>query len=165
VQSVYGEGSTFSVILPLKAGTRADLPQDEVALRQFTAPDARVLIVDDVVVNAEIAEFMLEDFKVQTARAADGQQALEMVQKEHFDLLFMDHMMPVMDGVEATTRIRQLDAPVSDVAIIAMTANAVSGIVDMFLKAGFDGYISKPLDAALLSSVLYEHLPKELIRE
>jgi signal transduction histidine kinase/ActR/RegA family two-component response regulator len=165
VQSIYGEGSTFSVILPLKEGIRADLPYNDVFYRTFVAPDARVLIVDDVAVNTEITEFMLEPFKVQTAAAVDGRQAFEMVQREHFDLILMDHMMPVMDGVEATKCIRALDGPESKVAIIAMTANAVSGVVEMFLAAGFDGYISKPMDATLLSAVLYEHLPKELIQE
>ncbi|MDR1083142.1 MAG: response regulator [Coriobacteriales bacterium] len=165
VQSVYGEGSTFSVVLPLKEGARADLPHDSGTYREFTAPDARILIVDDVAVNTEIAEFMLEPFEVQVETAADGQQALDMVQREHFDLILMDHMMPVMDGVEATKLIRELDGPNSKVAIIAMTANAVSGVVEMFLAAGFDGYISKPMDAALLSMVLYEHLPKNLIHE
>jgi signal transduction histidine kinase/CheY-like chemotaxis protein len=165
VRSVYGEGSTFSVTLPLKEGVWADLPYSDVFYRKFTAPDARVLIVDDVAVNTEITEFMLEPFKVRTATAVDGRQALEMVQREHFDLILMDHMMPVMDGVEATRCIRALDGPESKVAIIAMTANAVSGVVEMFLAAGFDGYISKPMDATLLSAVLYEHLPKELIRE
>jgi signal transduction histidine kinase/ActR/RegA family two-component response regulator len=165
VQSTYGEGSVFSVILPLKTGTRAELLHDSAVLREFTAPRARVLIVDDVAVNTEIAEFMLEDFKVQVEKAVDGRQALGMVQKEHFDLILMDHMMPIMDGVEATRHIRELDGPASKVPIIAMTANAVSGVVEMFLAAGFDGYISKPMDAALLSAVLYDHLPKELIQE
>jgi signal transduction histidine kinase/ActR/RegA family two-component response regulator len=165
VQSVYGEGSTFSVVLPLKEGVRADLPHHDAFYREFTAPDARVLIVDDVAVNTEITEFMLEPFKVRVATAVDGRQALEMVEREHFDLVLMDHMMPVMDGVEATRRIRELEGSASKIAIIAMTANAVSGVVDMFLSAGFDGYISKPMDATLLSMVLYEHLPKSLIRE
>lgn len=165
VQSVYGEGSIFTVILPLKEGSRCDLPHYDLCYREFTAPDARVLIVDDVAVNTEITEFMLEPYRVQTAMAVDGQQALEMVEREHFDLILMDHMMPVMDGVEATKRIRALDGPASKVSIVAMTANAVSGVVDMFLAAGFNGYISKPMDATLLSLVLYEHLPKELIHE
>ncbi|MDR1185579.1 MAG: response regulator [Coriobacteriales bacterium] len=165
VQSVYGEGSTFSVILPLKEGVRSDLPHHDAFYREFTAPDARILIVDDVAVNTEITEFMLEPYQVQVATAVDGRQALDMVEREHFDLILMDHMMPVMDGVEATKCIRKLDGPASKVAIIALTANAVSGVVDMFLGVGFDGYISKPMDATLLSMVLYEHLPKPLIRE
>jgi signal transduction histidine kinase/CheY-like chemotaxis protein len=165
VQSVYGEGSTFSVTLPLKEGTRADLPHSDVSYWEFTAPHARILIVDDVKVNTEITEFMLEPFEVQTMVAVNGLQALEMVQQEHFDLILMDHMMPVMDGVEATKQIRALAGPQSKIAIIAMTANAVSGVVEMFLAAGFDGYISKPMDATLLSAVLYEHLPKTLIQE
>jgi CheY-like chemotaxis protein len=165
VESTYGEGSTFTVTLPLVEGTPDDLPLEEGEYHAFKAPDARVLIVDDVEVNIVIAEFMLEDYDVQVDSAFDGKQALEMVQKEHFDLILMDHMMPVMDGVEATRAIRALDGPASKVAIIAMTANAISGVVDMFLAAGFDGYVSKPMNEGTLSSALYEHLPKELIIE
>ncbi|MDR1013550.1 MAG: response regulator [Coriobacteriales bacterium] len=165
VQSVYGEGSTFTVVLPLKEGTPDDLPKVEIEYHAFKAPDAKVLIVDDVEVNIVIAEFMLEPFGVQVASVSDGKQALELVQKEHFDLILMDHMMPVMDGVEATRAIRGLDGPVSEVAIVAMTANAVSGVVEMFLAAGFNGYVSKPMSEAALSTALYEHLPKALIRE
>jgi signal transduction histidine kinase/ActR/RegA family two-component response regulator len=165
VQSVYGEGSVFTVTLPLVEGVASDLPFNEDEYHAFTAPDARVLIVDDVEVNIVIAEFMLEDFKIQTASASDGREALEMVQKEHFDLVLMDHMMPVMDGVAATQAIRALDGPASKVAIVAMTANAVSGVVEMFLAAGFDGYVSKPMNEASLSTALYKHLPRGLIQE
>ncbi|MDR1184929.1 MAG: response regulator [Coriobacteriales bacterium] len=165
VRSTYGEGSTFTVTLPLMEGTPEDLPIIESEYHAFVAPDAKVLIVDDVEVNIIIAEFMLGDFGVQTASVSDGKQALELVQREHFDLILMDHMMPVMDGVEATRAIRMLDGPASQVAIIAMTANAIAGVVDMFLAAGFDGYISKPMNDAALSTALYDHLPKNLIRE
>jgi signal transduction histidine kinase/ActR/RegA family two-component response regulator len=165
VRSAYGEGSTFTVTLPLREGTLDDLPITESEYHAFTAPDAKVLIVDDVEVNIIIAEFMLGNFEVQTASVSNGKQALELVQKEHFDLILMDHMMPVMDGVEATQAIRMLDSPASKVAIVAMTANAISGVVEMFLAAGFDGYVSKPMNDAALSTALYEHLPKNLIRE
>jgi signal transduction histidine kinase/ActR/RegA family two-component response regulator len=165
VQSTYGEGSAFTVTLPLREGTPDDLPITENEYHAFTAPDAKVLIVDDVEVNIIIAEFMLGNFEVQTASVSNGKQALELVQKEHFDLILMDHMMPIMDGVEATRAIRMLDGPTSKVAIIAMTANAISGVVEMFLAAGFDGYVSKPMNEAALSTALYEHLPKPLIKE
>jgi signal transduction histidine kinase/ActR/RegA family two-component response regulator len=165
VRSSYGEGSAFTVTLPLTEGTVDDLPVTESEYYAFTAPDARVLIVDDVEVNIVIAEFMLADFEIQVASVSDGKQAFELVQKEHFDLILMDHMMPVMDGVEATRAIRMLDSPVSQIAIIAMTANAISGVIEMFLAAGFDGYVSKPMNEAALSTALYEHLPKELIQE
>jgi signal transduction histidine kinase/CheY-like chemotaxis protein len=165
VKSTYGEGSTFTVVLPLEEGTSEDLPDEEVEYRSFTAPDAKILVVDDVEVNIVIAEFMLEPFEVQVESVSNGKEALELVQKEHFDLILMDHMMPIMDGVEATKAIRALDGPASDIVIIAMTANAVSGVVDMFLAAGFDGYVSKPMNEALLSLALYDHLPKKLIED
>ncbi|MDR1421855.1 MAG: response regulator [Coriobacteriales bacterium] len=165
VQSVYGEGSTFSIELPLIEGTIADLPAEQQSARVFTAPEARVLVVDDVEVNLEIAEFMLEPFGVQVKRAMDGLQALRSVEQEHFDLVLMDHMMPIMDGVEATRQIRLLGGSAGRVPIVALTANAISGVQQMFAEAGFDGFISKPIDPVVLANVLYEKLPRELIRE
>lgn len=163
VESSYGEGSTFRVVLPLREGTRADLSVGEIKSKVFTAPRARVLIVDDVAVNIDIAEFMLESFCVQVERAYTGQQALDLVQQEHFDLVLMDHMMPVMDGVEATKAIRALGEPAASTVIIALTANAVTGVQEMFRHAGFNDYLSKPMDEAALSLLLYEYLPRDLI--
>jgi CheY-like chemotaxis protein len=165
VCSVYGEGSTFTIELPLTEGTTADLPAAQKAHKSFTAPGARILIVDDVEVNLEIVEFMLEPFEVKTVRAFDGLEALEYVKDEHFDLVLMDHMMPRMDGVEATQRIRELPAPASEVPIVALTANAISGVQEMFAEAGFTGFIPKPIDANSLANALFEQLPNELIRE
>ncbi|MDR1713470.1 MAG: response regulator, partial [Coriobacteriales bacterium] len=168
VSSVYGEGSTFWVTLPLREGRPEDLPHVEATCYEFTAPAARILIADDVPMNIEIAEFMLESYEITAERAVDGEQALRQVAAQHFDLILMDHMMPRMDGVEATRRIRQLpaDGPTSpQVPIIAMTANAGIGVENMFLDAGFDGYIAKPMETCAFSSALYHHLPRQLIRE
>jgi CheY-like chemotaxis protein len=171
VHSVYGEGSTFSVELPLQFGTADDLAQEYVAVPQFTASRARVLIVDDVDVNLEITRYMLEPFAVQTEVAHDGREAVRLVEREHFDLVLMDHMMPIMDGIEATQLIRaheqeaaqESGEPPTHIAIIAQTANAISGVEEMFAREGFDGFISKPIDATDLARALYKHLPKTLI--
>ncbi|MDR0817787.1 MAG: response regulator [Clostridiales Family XIII bacterium] len=171
VESIYGEGSTFSVVLPLTIGTTDDLPHGEAKAPKFTAPGARILIVDDVEINLEITRFMLESFLVQTDVALDGEKALALLAKEHFDLVLMDHMMPVMDGIEATRIIRkreqeqeeQTGQPGGHLPVVALTANAITGVEEMFRREGFDGFISKPIDADNLAWTLYELLPHDLI--
>jgi signal transduction histidine kinase/ActR/RegA family two-component response regulator len=165
VLSTYGKGSTFTIELPVQVGSIADLTSDDDQIRVFTAPGARVLIVDDVDVNLEIAEFMLEPYQVAVVKAFDGLEALQKVEKEHFDLVLMDHMMPTMDGIEATQAIRLLPGLAGQTPIVALTANAVSGVQQMFAEAGFDGFISKPIDPDTLANILYAQLPKELIKD
>ncbi|MDR0885687.1 MAG: response regulator [Clostridiales Family XIII bacterium] len=176
VQSVYGEGSTFSVILPLQAGTINDLEHNDADIPQFTARNARVLIVDDVEINLEITRYMLEFLEVQTEVALNGQEAIHLIEKEHFDLVLMDHMMPIMDGIEATRVIRKEEReraennpdnpePATHLPIVALTANAISGVEEMFRKEGFDGFISKPIDRNNLVWALYELLPSDLIEQ
>ncbi|MDR1496740.1 MAG: response regulator [Clostridiales Family XIII bacterium] len=163
VKSVYGEGSTFIITLPLRAGAESDLPEKTESVEKFTAPGARILIVDDVEINLEIAEYMLEPFGVDCEMARDGVQAIEQVKNVAYDLILMDHMMPNMDGMEATRRIRRLDGSASKIPIIALTANAISGNEKMFLEAGFDGFLSKPMDAGALAEKLLAFLPDTLI--
>jgi signal transduction histidine kinase/CheY-like chemotaxis protein len=171
VQSVYGEGSTFTVTLPYQSGSLENLPRSEAAPRQFTARAARILVVDDVAVNVEIVLYMLEQYAVQAESASNGQEAVEMIARQHFDLVLMDQMMPVMDGLEATHILRQRERELAErsgqppvrLPVIALTANAISGVEDMFKREGFDGFISKPIDVNNLARTLYEFLPKNLI--
>jgi signal transduction histidine kinase len=170
VESVYGEGSTFTVTLPVTVGEAGDYQPSEVQVPKFTAKNARVLVVDDVEINLEITCFMLEEFSVQTRTALSGKEAVDLVSQEHFDLVLMDHMMPVMDGIEATHILRQREIeraaqgqPSEHLPVVALTANAISGVQEMFKSEGFDGFISKPIDMAELAGTLYELLPKDLI--
>jgi CheY-like chemotaxis protein len=170
VQSVYGEGSIFSVTLPFEAGTVENLSHGDAAVPKFTACEARVLIVDDVEINLEVTSFMLERFKVKTEVAQNGEDAIKLIEQEHFDLVLMDQMMPVMDGIEATQILRKREQeqaerdglPVARLPIVALTANAITGVEEMFKREGFDGFISKPIDANQLAWVLYDLLPKNL---
>jgi PAS domain S-box-containing protein len=166
VSSVYDEGSTFSIQVPLIVGAPEDIQKDdgENAL-EFTAPKAKILVVDDVAVNIEIVKFMLEPFEVQIDTAYDGKEALRMVAHNNYDLVFMDHMMPVMDGIQSTKEIRALSSSAKDTTIVALTANAVSGVEKMFEEAGFDGFLSKPVSDEDLTQMLYNKLPKEKIIE
>ena len=128
----------------------------------FTAPQARILLVDDNEINQEVAKALLEPFEMKIDLASDGQEALEMVQKERYDLVFMDHFMPVMDGVEATKRIRALaDEQLRSLPIIALTADAVQGVHEEFFAAGMNDFASKPIEMKDVSRVLRRWLPKE----
>jgi signal transduction histidine kinase/ActR/RegA family two-component response regulator len=163
VKSVYGKGSSFIITLPLETGIEADLPEEMERPGKFTAPGAKLLLVDDVEINLEVAAYMLEPFAVECDLAYDGEQALTCIVRKTYDLILMDHMMPKMDGIEATRRIRQMDGAGSKIPVVALTANAISGNEKMFLDAGFDGFISKPIDEHALAATLLKFLPDTLI--
>ena len=130
-------------------------------ISQFSAPDARVLVVDDITTNLKVAEGLLKPYDLTIDLCKSGAEAIEAVKKKSYDLIFMDHRMPDMDGVEATGRIRALgaeDPKYKTLPIIALTANAVSGMKEVFLESGFDGYLSKPIETSKLNSILEKWL-------
>jgi CheY-like chemotaxis protein len=176
VESEYGKGSTFSVNIPQKKGCAEQLrmsnrsPGINTAINMydessvFTAPNARVLIVDDIETNLKVVKGLLEPYEMIVDLCTSGIEAIEAVQAEHYDLLFMDYRMPEMDGMEATQQIRQLglsDSYFSRLPIIALTANAVSGMKEMFLNGGFTDFMSKPIDILELNNVLLKRISKE----
>ena len=129
---------------------------------QFTAPSAKILIVDDVNTNLKVAEGLMKPYQMQIDLCKSGREAVAAIQQNHYDLVMMDHMMPEMDGVEATKRIRALDVDYAkNVPVIALTANAVSGAREMFLQNGLDDFLSKPIDTYKLYSILEKWIPKE----
>ncbi|MDR1124419.1 MAG: response regulator [Elusimicrobiota bacterium] len=165
VKSKYGAGATFTASLPLTAGTEADLKHESAkSVRKFAAPSAKVLLVDDIDVNIMVAEAMLEEYGIKPDISLNGAQALELIQKKDYDIVFMDHMMPEMDGVEATSRVRKLGGKYESMPIIALTANAVSGAQEMFLSNGFNGFLSKPIDPQKLSDCLLKWLPETAVK-
>ena len=131
----------------------------------FKAPDAKVLIVDDNVINLTVAEGFLEPLEMQLYSATGGKEAIDMIGKEHFDLIFMDHMMPDIDGVETTRIIRRMYPAYNDVPIIALTANAVGGAKEMFLSEGMNDFIPKPIEVSNLVSKVKQWLPVEKIQK
>jgi signal transduction histidine kinase/ActR/RegA family two-component response regulator len=163
VKSEYNRGSVFTVRLRLQWGTEADLPEEKKAAGAFSAPDARVLLVDDIDINLEVAAFILGSFGIKAETASGGREAVEKVKENVYDIIFMDHMMPEMDGVEAVKIIRGLGEHGAAVPILALTANAVSGAREMFLANGFNGFLSKPMEAGALAEALLRWLPEELI--
>jgi signal transduction histidine kinase/CheY-like chemotaxis protein len=127
-------------------------------IARFIAPSARVLVVDDVSTNLKVAEGLMLPYKMQIDLCFNGYDAIESVKQGNYDLVFMDHMMPEIDGIETTKRIRELGM---DLPIVALTANAVSGTRDTFISNGFNDFLSKPVDIVKLNFILEKWLPKE----
>lgn len=131
----------------------------------FVAPDAKVLIVDDNEVNLVVAEGLLEPLKMQVTTALSGQKALELLENEQFDLIFMDHMMPEMDGVETTKNIRKLHPELDSMPIIALSANAVGNAKEMFLSEGMNDFVAKPIEVRTITNKIRQWLPNEKIKK
>lgn len=129
----------------------------------FVAPEAHILIVDDNPVNLTVASGLLEPLKMHIDTAKSAAEAIDMIHTIKYDLIFMDHMMPEVDGVEATHIIRQLVPSYNDVPIIALTANAIGSAREMFIREGMNDFVAKPIDLKEIISKLRKWLPKEKI--
>ncbi|MDR0303810.1 MAG: response regulator [Chitinispirillales bacterium] len=138
------------------------------AVTKFIAPKARILIVDDISTNLKVCEGLMLPYKMQIDSCFNGFEAIEAVRTNHYDLVLMDHMMPEMDGVEATKRIRRFGSEnpyYTNLPIIALTANAVCGAKEMFLSNGFSDFLSKPINTTELNAILEKWLPKEKLEK
>lgn len=132
----------------------------------FIAPDADILIVDDNEMNLKVATGLLQPLKMKIDTADSGKHAIEMVQAKKYHIVFMDHMMPVMDGVETTQRIRALDDEyLKTMPIIALTANAVVGARETFKEAGMNDFVAKPIEIKDICAKIKTWLPSELVRK
>ncbi|MBR4277096.1 MAG: response regulator [Lachnospiraceae bacterium] len=154
VESEYGKGSEFTVFLPQKrmgsellGNVEECLAKDEHVIPEykesFRALDAKVLVVDDVAMNANVVKGLLRKTEVKVFTAYSGSDCIEMCKKDKFDLILMDHFMPKMDGIETLEELKKRD--LIDCPVIALTANAIAGMKEMYLSKGFDGYLSKPV--------------------
>ena len=141
-----------------------DLPTENDDPFDFIAPDATVLIVDDNAVNLTVAAGLLEPLQMQIDTACSAQDAIEKVARHSYDLIFMDHMMPEVDGIEATHIIRRFYTNYDNVPIIALSANAVDGAEKLFLSEGMNDFVPKPIELNVILSVLRRWLPQETIR-
>jgi CheY-like chemotaxis protein len=168
-RSEYGKGSVFTATLeqtvvdwkPVGAMDDRDVTCAEAQRVTFVAPEADVLVVDDFPSNLLVAEGLLIPYRMRVFTCMNGREAVEMLRERPFDLVLMDHMMPEMDGVEATRRIRAMNGErCRTMPIIALTANAVSGMREMFLENGFNDFLSKPIDTSKLDEVLKEWIPE-----
>ena len=164
-ESEYNQGTVFTVMVPMVMGDQSKITHhkrkgDE---KLPFAPTAKVLVVDDNGFNLRVAQGLLALSKIDIITASSGKKAMNLVQQNDFDIIFMDHMMPEMDGVEATQKIRNLGGKYESIPIIALTANAVSGVKEMFLSSGFNAFLSKPIDIRALDEILINWLPPEKI--
>lgn len=173
VESVYGEGTTFILEIPQRIVDRrklAELPKEVVReedeIKPFRAEDCRVLVVDDNLVNRKVARGFLRPYGFIIDEAESGRKSIECVKATKYDIIFMDHMMPEMDGIEAVQLIRSECGENGTLpVIIALTANAMEGVREMFLENGFQDFITKPLDKKALNEALQKWIPEERRKE
>ncbi|MBO5372325.1 MAG: response regulator [Lachnospiraceae bacterium] len=173
VESEYGKGSTFTVSIPqkvmdkqpvgnLKKALEEKRAEDNAPTKVFTAPDAKMLVVDDNALNLAVMKELLKRTKIQTDYVKSGEECLEMTSRKVYDIILMDHMMPVLDGVETLHRLRKDTLnPNQNTTVIALTANAVAGCKEMYLNYGFNDYFSKPIQADKLEALLMQYLGKK----
>jgi CheY-like chemotaxis protein/nitrogen-specific signal transduction histidine kinase len=129
----------------------------------FKVKDARILVVDDNPVNIAVARGLLRQYGIDADTAGDGEEAVEKIKKTDYDIVFMDHMMPGMDGLDTTRLVRSLG--LGDLIIIALTANAISDAREQFLQAGMNDFLAKPIILSELQAILRKYLPPEKIAD
>jgi signal transduction histidine kinase/FixJ family two-component response regulator/HPt (histidine-containing phosphotransfer) domain-containing protein len=162
VESAYGQGSIFRIIIPKVPGDEALISSAGNKESVIYAPEAKILAVDDNTINLNVIRGLLQLSKITVETATSGVQAIEMLGKNQYDIVFMDHMMPVMDGVETTKAIREMGL---NVPIIALTANVVEGSRELFLNSGMNDMLMKPIDRATLNKMLAYWIPSDKIKE
>ena len=173
VKSTYGQGSAFTVHIPQQvtgSATIRDYRQNQQTISKetinldFSAPEAQVLIVDDNKMNLMVAKGLMERTKAKVTTCTSGEQCLDLMTKTRFDIIFLDHMMPDLDGVGTLKRSQILQGNLNRFTpIIALTANAMAGMREEYLKMGFTDYISKPIDSEQLYNLFYNTISKSKI--
>ncbi len=174
VESTYGSGSKFSFALKQRVVKWEELGDYQDAYRltgerkayreTFTAPEAEVLVIDDNPMNLMVVKSFLKQTKVKVDTANDGYEGLTMTLDKKYDMLFFDHMMPGIDGIETLHAMReQAKNPNLNTPVVCLTANAISGAREYYIEAGFDDYLTKPIDSAKLEHILISYLPKEKV--
>lgn len=170
VESTYGKGSEFyftiwqgiaSGIGTASSGVTKQAWQEDAL---FTAPKAKVLVVDDTELNLIVTKELLAPVELSVDTAESGENALQLIQQNHYDVVFMDYMMPYMDGVETTKRIRAMEGDLfKTVPVIALTGDDSAETREKFLNAGINDYVEKPIEIKKIKKTLLKWLPKELI--
>lgn len=174
VKSTYGEGSIFSFEIAQKIVDEfpiGDINKNNAVKngksqsdRPFRAPNAKVLVVDDNAINLAVMKGLLKKTAIQVETALSGMDCLQMIKGTAYNIIFMDHLMPDMDGIETLYKMKSFTLHKNmDTPVIALTANAVSGAKEMYLEKGFVDYLAKPVDVKLLEATIIANLPEELI--
>ena len=176
VDSVYGSGSEFYFSLRQKVvsweplgeyqkARQVHLSEHKKYQEKFIAPDACVLVVDDTPLNLVVFKGLLKQTQIQIDTANDGDEGISLSREKKYDLIFLDHMMPGKDGIETLKYMKSMpDNPNRETPVISLTANAISGAREEYLAAGFQDYLTKPVDSAKLESLLIQYLPQEKVR-
>lgn len=174
VESEYGKGSKFyfsieqQIVDSMPVGNLEERIREQSVeysyLEVFTAPDAKILVVDDNATNLKVFINLLKTTKVQVDVADGGRACLDMVCRKRYDLIFLDHMMPDIDGVETLHRMKKLENSLClHTPVIALTANAITGAKEMYLAEGFDAFLSKPINPEKLEQMILLMLPRDLL--
>ena len=175
VESVYGKGSRFYFTLEQQIVDSAPIGNLEERIREqsteysyastFAAPEAQILVVDDNLMNLKVFVSLLKSTRVKIDVADSGKACLEMIKKKHYDLIFLDHMMPEMDGIETLHRMKGMEgSKCEDSPIVALTANAIAGAKEMYLSEGFDAFLPKPINPEKLEQMILKFLPRDLLQ-
>lgn len=173
VSSVYGLGSTFSFTLDQEIADSSPLGDFEKRLTEeaenytysvsYTAPDAQILVVDDNDLNRKVFVSLLKGIRCKITTAESGFKALDLIREQKFDVIFLDHLMPDMDGIETLEKMKGSEHLNNNTPVVALTANAVSGAKEIYMNAGFDRYLTKPIMPSILEATIKELIPQELI--
>lgn len=175
VVSVYGEGSDFyfsvlqgvidwDPIGDFKETYQKSIENSSKYHELFKAPSARILVVDDTELNLTVVKGLLKQTEIQIDTVLSGYEALDALKESHYDLIFLDHRMPGMDGIQTFENMLKLEGNKSKgVPVIALTANAVSGAKEMYLTKGFSDYMTKPIEGPRLEEMILKYLPEELV--
>lgn len=165
--SNYGEGTTFTVIVDQKVVDNERLAEQKVRKdqnRKVVFKDVQVLVVDDNLVNLKVAEGILKTFGIDTDIVSSGEEAIETTKLHRYDMVFMDQMMPRMDGIECMQHIRDIkENDYEDVTIVMLTANAISGVEQEMMGLGFNEYLSKPIDRNILVDILLKYFKDKVV--
>ncbi len=175
VESEYGVGSVFSFELKQKVVKWDPLGEFDTAIQRFlsereiyhvkfVAPKARILVVDDNEINLKVFVSLLNETKMQIDTADSGEASIVLFKRNFYDVIFLDHMMPDKDGIETIKEMKECkDTPNQKTPVICLTANAISGMRETYINAGFDDYLTKPIDTNKLESMLLAYLPSDLV--
>lgn len=176
-ESTYGKGSCFTAKIPQKIADAKPIGDFGKRYQQylstsdddklsFLAPDAKILVVDDVTMNLKVVEGLLKATKIQIDTAVSGSECLECVKTTPYQMIFLDHMMPEMDGLETLEHMKNLaDNPNAQTPVIMLTANAIVGAKEEYIEAGFTDYLTKPIRETELLEMILKYLPEELVCE
>lgn len=175
VQSVYGEGSVFIVEIPQKILSKEEvgdlsykygIVNEERETESWTAPLGKILVVDDIQMNLKVIKGLLKSTKLQIDTACSGTECLAKVQSESYHIIFLDHMMPEMSGIETLQRMRRLtDSKNRETPVIMLTANAMQGVKEEYLAEGFHDYLAKPIQEEKLKRLILKYLPGDFVQK